>query len=207
MPVPAGGDTLADPDRLATADSLAWLLQIPVDDLDQAAAGVALEAATAVVQAAAGGQRILQVVDDQVTIYGGVGSYLDLPQRPVTAISSVTYGGVLLAAGTASGTWRAAPGGLWRDLGWAGACYEPSPVDVVYTHGYPDGDQRLQLARGATLSLARTVYANPEGTTSTRLDDYSEAFDKATAALEASRSLAAALRRQYGRRGALVRVG
>ncbi len=207
MPVPAGGDTdLAPADRLATEESLAAFLQIPVDELDTAAAGVALEAATAVVQAAAGGQRILEVADDEVTLYGGTGSYLDLPQRPVTAVTSVTYRDTLLSQGTASGTWRAAAGGIWRDCGWAGSCYEPSPVTVVYTHGYAEGDQRLQLARSATLMLAKNLFLNPSGIAREQIDDYSIAYDKAVQVLDSSPSLRAALRRQYGRRAATVRL-
>jgi hypothetical protein len=206
MPVPAGGGTSIEPDRLATVADLAAILQISEADLDTVSAGVLLEGATAAVQAAAG-QRILEVADDEVTLYGSTWSQLDLPERPVTAVTSVTYGATLLSQGTASGTWRVIPNGVWRDTGWTDTCYEPSPVTVVYTHGYPEGSQQLQLARSATLSLARGLYANPGGATREQIDDYAVAYDKAASALEATPSLRAALRRQYGRRSGVVRIG
>jgi hypothetical protein len=54
-------------DQLATPEDLAALLQD--SQVDRATAELLLECATAVVQSAAGGQRILQVVDDAVTLY------------------------------------------------------------------------------------------------------------------------------------------
>jgi hypothetical protein len=204
MPVPAGGDLVVEPDRLATVEQLMLMPGVPAD-LDPDVAGMLIEAATAVVQAAAGGQRILEVVDDEVTLYGDHASRLDLPQRPVTAVTSVTHDGTLLTQGTAHGTWRRAPNAVWRSCGWGSNC-GPVPTTVVYTHGYPEGHQKLVLARTAVLGLAKGVAGNPTGMTRMTIDDYSEAYDRAQAALEASTSLTAALRRQYGRPAGSVRV-
>lgn len=208
MPVPAGGSVVADPDRLATVEDLRRMPGVPgVDELSDDQAGLLIEVATAVVQAAAGGQRILEVVDDTVTVYADYASFVRLPQHPVTAITSVTSDGVLLAAGTgAYGTWRRSPGGIWRDCGWVTSCQVEVPVDVVYTHGYAEGDQRLQLARSAVLGLVKGVVVNPTGATRLAIDDYQEAYEAAASALEASPSLTAALRRQYSRRAGTVRI-
>lgn len=191
-------------DQLATPEDLAALLQ---KDLDEASAVLAVEVSTAVVQAAAGGQRILLVEGTEETVWGGPEMYLRLSQRPVVSVASVTYDGSALTAGTASGTYRLTSAGLWRDLGWTG-CWADGPVatTVVYTHGYADGDQALQLARGAVLSLARGLFENPTGATQERIDDYAVAYAAAQAALDAQPGVKALLRRQYGRRAGLARV-
>jgi hypothetical protein len=197
-------------DLLATVADLAAALGKPVADVDTTAATVQLEAATAVVQEAAGLQRILEVVGDTLLIPAPSGSWLELPQRPVTAVTSVTLAdGTVVAEGTASGTYRRIQNRLWRDIGWSPESYlcgEPSEVTVVCTHGYPDGRQELQLARGSVLSLARLPFSNPTGASSEQIDDYRVAYERASAALEASPSLRRALGRQYGRRAAMVRV-
>ena len=187
-------------DKLATPEDLAALLQ---QDLDASTAALCLEAATALVQAAAG-QRILQVEDDEVVLLGGTSNYLELPERPVAAVASVSLDGTAVSAGTASGTWRLSGTTLYRDTGWYSELYVPAAVTVTYTHGYPTGHQALQLARHATLSLARAAYANPSGAAREQIDDYSVAFESASAALEAAPAVRAALRRQYGRRASFV---
>lgn len=202
-------------DQLASPSDLASLLQT---DVDTASATLAIEVATSVVQAAAG-QRLVLVTDDSETVYGGTDRVLALSQRPVVSITSVTFNGTLLTQGTACGTWRITPGGLWRDLGWSECSWvggswvdrswggAPAPATVVvYTHGYAAGAQELQLARGATLSIARGLFGNPTGATSEKIDDYSVAYAEAAAALDASPGLAARLRKQYGTKAGMVRI-
>ena len=133
-------------DQLVTPEDLASFLQ---QDLDLATATLLIEAATAVVQEAAGGQRILQVAGDTATLIGTTDSKLDLPQIPVTAVTSVTLDGTALTAGSAGGvtsTYRRIGSKLWRTDGWQTYIGEPSTVVVVYTHGYPAAHQRLQRA-------------------------------------------------------------
>lgn len=187
-------------DQLATPEDLAALLQM---DLDLATATVVIEAATAVVQEAAGRppQRLVLVENDEATLLGTTDSWLDLPQRPVTDVTSVTLDGGLITDHTRFGS------RLWRSCGWAASACAPSTVQVVYSHGYPPGHQVLQLARSAVLSLARVTYANPTGQTSERLDDYAVAYAAVAAAMEASPHLRAGIRRQYGRGAGLVRIG
>lgn len=201
------------------ADQLASVADFPA--ADPTAAIVQIEAATAVVQEAAGGQRILQVVNDTVAIPVPSGRWLELPQRPVTAVLSVTLpDGTVVTAGTASGTYRRIGNRLWRNVGWSrlpsfptsyfdeayGLCDGPGEIVVVYTHGLADGDQKLQLARAAVQGLAKGPLANPSGASSEQIDDYRVAYERASAAMEASPYLQKALRRQYGKRAAMVRV-
>lgn len=194
-------------DQLCTPEQLASALQ---QDLDASTANLWINAATAVVQEAAGNQRILQVVDDTATLLGTTDSWLDLPQRPVTAVTSVTVDGETLTAVTAGGNaegYRRYGARLWRGCGWQTYCGEPSTVVVVNTHGYAPASQGLELARAATLGLAKQAYSNVGGATREQIDDYAVAYEAVTAAIEASPNLKAALRRQYGRRAGLVRIG
>ena len=188
-------------DLLATPVDLAAALQ---RDVDTASATLALEVATAVVQAAAG-QRIVRATTTETT-YGDTDQVLRLKQRPVRSVTSVTYGGTLLSQGTASGTWRLTSGGLWRDAGWIDAVGEPYPTVVVYEAGYETTEQEIQLGRGVCLSIARGLFTNPDGVTREQIDDYSVAYAEAAAAMDAASGMAARLRKFYGSKAGLVRI-
>lgn len=185
-------------DQLAAPEDLAALLQ---QDLDRATAELLIECATAVVQAAANGQRILQVVNDQVQLdldeHDG-GPWVRLPQRPVTAVASVAIGTLAISDWSPQLTRSR----LFRPSGWRSTLVlypgQPTTVSVTYTHGYPDGDQRLQLARSAVLSLAGQGYGNPDGAVREQIDDYAVQYAEMNARMEASPTLMAALRKQYG---------
>jgi hypothetical protein len=191
-------------DQLATALDLASALQ---HDVDTASAVLALEACTAVIQVACGGRRIVRVVDDSEEVWGGTDRVLRLKNAPIVTVTSVTYNGSALTQGTASGTWRRAKYGIWRDLGWTEVCSEPLPTTVVYTHGYLAGTQDIQLARGACWGLARGLFENPSGVViREQIDDYSVAYAEAQAALDAKPSLKALLRKQYGPKARMVSI-
>lgn len=191
-------------DQLCTPEQLASALQ---SDLDASTANLWVNAATAVVQEAAGGQRIVQVVGATLTVMGTTESWLALPQIPVTAVTSVTLDGVALSAGTATGTYRKVGSRLWRDIGWACDIYAPSEAVIVCTHGLAAGRQELEFGRSATLGLAKQAYVNIGGAKSERIDDYAVVYAEMSAVMEASPNLRRALRRQYGRRAGLVRTG
>jgi hypothetical protein len=91
---------------------------------------------------------------------------------------------------------------LYRLYGWRSTLIaypgQPNTVSVTYTHGYPAGHQKLQLARSATLALAAQGYANPGGAVRMQIDDYSVQYAEMTARMEASQPLVRALMRQYG---------
>lgn len=192
-------------DQIATPDDLASFLQ---QDLDASTANLLLNCATAVVQEAAG-QRIVQVVNDPLTVMGTTDSWLALPQIPVTAVASVTLDGVTLtasAAGVDAGAYRRHGSRLWRTNGWQTYTGEPSTVVVTCTHGYQAGDYRLQLAVAHALALCAPFYDNPSGASSVKIDDYAATYAAMQAAMQAAPGGRAALRKAYGRRGAFSRA-
>lgn len=194
-------------DQLCTPEDLASALQ---SDLDLATATLWIEAATAVVQQAAGNQRIVRVTDDTVNLTGLTSPWLDLPQIPAVSVASVTLDGTALTAVSAGGSvygYRLRGDRLWRTNGWQTYVGEPSEVIPVYTHGYAAGSQDLQLGRGAVISISKVAYVNPRGAVSEKIDDYAVAYEKAAVAMQAMPNLAAALRNKYGRRGGFARLG
>ena len=194
-------------DQLATLQDLAYALQIDLADLNAGTGTLLIECATAVVQAAAGGQRIVQVSGETLNIMGLSESWLDLPQIPVTSVASVTLDGTALTVGIEATNYKLRGNRLWRTDGWQTYWGQPSDVVVVYTHGYAPGSQELQLGRAATLSLAKGQFSNPSGVASEAIDDYNVSYQAMSAAMEATPFLKAALRKRYGRRGGLVRLG
>lgn len=194
-------------DMLASPSDLASLLQ---QDVDTATATLLIEAATGIVQTIAG-QRIVEVVGDVVVLDLEAcdnSLWLDLPQRPVTAVTTVLVGATPVA-GT-DYTVQLSRGRLWRRTGWrlatTGSWLAPSTVTVTYTHGYPAGDQRLQAARQAVLSLAASAYVNPSGATREQIDDYQVAYEAMSARMDAAPALQALIRRRYGRPGGSVQL-
>lgn len=215
-------------DQLATPADLASALQ---RDVDTSTAVLWIEIATSLVQEAAGHQRLVQVVGDVVQIMGDSDSWLALPQRPVTAVTAVILDGTALTVGT---DYKVFGSRLWRKLGWqtnigwpmdwqwgSWAQWppappsstgwftgpEPSAVQVTNTHGYASGAQELQLARGAVLSICTGAYLNPAGLRSEQIDDYTAVYAALMREIETSPYLKAALKRQYGRRAGLARIG
>lgn len=194
-------------DMLVTPAELASLMQ---QDLDTATATLAIEIATGAVQGAAG-QRIIEVVDDEVLLdldQLDNDPYLRLPEVPVTAVTSAAVG----ATAVTDYTVQLSRGRLWRAMGWRSATLPywnaPSTVTVVYTHGYPTGHQKLQLARGVTFELAKTGYNTAAGSgaiVSEQIDDYAVRYAEMAASIESALDpegpLWRALRRQYGRGG------
>lgn len=192
-------------DLLATPEDLASYLQ---KDLDTATATLALETATALVQTATG-QRIVQVVDDEVILdldeYDG-GNWIFLPEGPVTEVSAVLVGETPATDYSA----QLGRGRLYRANGWRSLLLPtyvtPSTVTVTYTHGLPAGDQRLQMAKMAALTLAALAYENPNGAVREQIDDYSVQYEAASSLMSISPAMAAALRRRYGLRRRSVRL-
>lgn len=194
-------------DTLASPSDLASFLQ---EDVDTATATLLMETATGIIQATVG-QRIVQVIDDVVVLDLEAcdrSLWLDLPQRPVTAVSAVMVGATAVPSGDYAV--QLSRGRLWRRTGWKLATtmswLAPSTVTVTYTHGYPAGDQRLQAARQAALSLASSAYANPSGATREQIDDYQVAYEAMSARMDAAPALQTLLRRRYGRPAGSVQL-
>lgn len=213
-------------DQLATPTDLASYLQ---SDVDTSTATLLIECATAVVQEACGGMRIVQVDNDTLNVAGYTDSWLPLPQLPVRSVTSVTLDGITLAVGT---DYKLFGNRLWRRQGWQNNCgwlwdsaglgssnygygapsltwpfQEPSQVVIVYSYGLVAGDQRLQFARSSALGLARGVYVNANGVSAESIDDYHITYEQMAARMEAAPHLKAALAKKYGRRAGVARVG
>lgn len=179
-------------DQLATSSDLASALQVDPASLNAATATLLLELATSIVQRAAGGQRIIQATDTALIDVIDLDQWIDLPQRPVTAVTTVVLDGTTIT------DWRLVNQRLWRQVGWLTRWDQPSQAAITHTHGYPAGSQYLQLARAATLSLAVAGYGNPAAVVSEAIDDYRVSYDEAAARMELSPFTAEAIRAQYG---------
>lgn len=164
--------------------------------------------ATSLVQEAVD-QRLVEVIDDQLTIMGTTDSWLALPERPVSSVSLVEINGEAVT------DYKLVGSRLWRACGWSSPTtntikiYEPSAVDVTYTHGYPDGAQRLERAKTAVRGLAFELSDNPAGSSAGySVDDYREDGRPGDdGGVKVPESVAKSLRRYYGRRAGLVRAG
>lgn len=184
-------------DMLVTPEKLASLL----GTLDEAKATTVIEAVTAAVQGCVQ-QRLVMVEDDEAEgLLGTLECWFELPERPVSAVTSVHLDGEEIT------DYRRFGARLWRRDGWETCPGEPSSVDVVYTHGYADDDPRIEPARAAVLMLAANVYPNPSGVKSKSIGDYSVAYEAAAALLGDDTPLVKSLRRRYGRRVGTVRQG
>jgi len=192
-------------DTLATATELANLMNDAGIDEDQAT--LVLELSTAEVQAAAG-QRLILIDDDPIEIFSFSGPWLTLKERPVVEISSLVIDdGDELVAGT---DYKRPAGSatLWRRCGWAECQNEPSILSGIYSHGFDEGDQRLEFARSAMFGIAKLAVSNPSAVASEAIDDYRVQYAAAVVwAMEQSPYLRKALRREYGDRAGLVRFG
>jgi hypothetical protein len=190
-------------DQLCTPEDLASLLQM---DLDRATAELLIEMGTAVVQDAAG-MRIVEVIDDPFTVFPDTDvrtHWLQLPEIPVTEVKDVTVNGVAVT------DYTLVRGRLWRRTGWLsiGTTYRGQPVEVsgLSSHGYPEGSQDLQLARGSVLSIIKGAYDNPIGASSEAIDDYKVTYADLEAQMAAAPHLAQSLRTKYGRRNRSIRM-
>ena len=171
-------------DQLVTAQELADALQVPLASIPIATATILIAAATAVVQEAAGNQRLVQVVNDPFSIIGLSDSWLDLPQLPVTAVSAVTLDGTALTVGIEATNYKLRGNRLWRTDGWQTYVQQPSDVAGLYSHGYATGAQDLELARNAVFSLAKSAVPNPGGVSSESIDDYNVTYNAMSAQME-----------------------
>lgn len=191
---------------LADADDLRLLVKADAATLTDDEANLLLQLATGAVQAAAG-QDLVLTEADTVTLMGTRDRWFNLPQRPVADVTAVSVDGEALTAGT---DYKRFGDRLWRRHGWARCHDEPSEVTITYTHGYPDWDPKLALARAAVLALAAKMSENPTGATGFSIDDYSQQYGQTPTSDLAGLipdNLRRSLRRAYGARGRLVRIG
>lgn len=151
---------MADP--LVTQEELETLTG---QTLSTEVATLVLNTASGVVRGAVG-QELSAVAADTLTIMGTTSVWLELPERPVTAVTSVAVDGEALD------DYKRFGDRLWRAWGWRSCPSVPTAVEVVYDHGWAAGDWHLEVARSMVLTLAANKIANPNSVESESVDDY-----------------------------------
>jgi len=190
-------------DLLATAADLRNLLDETEDTLSGDKAEVVLRISSSAVRMAAR-QDITAVTGDTVVLLGDPGCWLDLPQRPVSAVTSVKVDGSAVTDFKVFGS------RLWRRCGWETCPGEPAAVEVVYSHGYEAWDDKLEYASGIALTLAAKLFTNVVGATGMSIDDFSLQFTQTSTSDLAGTippNVVKSLRFEYGSRAGLVRIG
>jgi len=175
-------------DQLVTPEELASYLQ---QDLDASTANLLIDLATGIVQSTVG-QRLVEATTTALLDVTEPDSWLELPQRPVQSVAAVALNGDPVT------DWVLRNQRLWRAAGWLANSWEPSQVEVTWTHGYPAGDRYLEMARLVTLSLAGSAYPNPGAVKSESIDDYRVSFDDAVARMQLTEPARLALINAYG---------
>lgn len=175
----------------ATHADLAALLKKSFSESEKSQAELLLAESTAWVRAITG-QWISQVVDDVWITDAPVSRIVWLPERPVSAVTSVLLDGVAVT------DWVLRGGRLRRSVPWSDGTSDVE-LEVVYTHGYPVGDEKLDLAKSACLAMAAERRSNPNGYKSEKIDDYARSFSDGGTADQWDR-VAKALCRQYSKR-------
>lgn len=210
--------------QFATADDLATYLRVGDPDEEWTAqANLLLELISVDMQSAAGGQTI-ETGSGTHKLAGTWDRDLELPQRPVTAITSVSVNGVAVAS--SAYTWNARQlirrGALsyaddfdpefdWHSLGFQGAGWlggshwggPDSTVVVAYAWGLAAEARAMAMLRSMALRVAGRTIENPQGVTSEQLGAYSVQYGRAAAAGSSHLNTAEvrALRKRFGRTG------
>ena len=134
---------------VTVADFAAYLQRsIPTDRV--ASAQAALDNALSALQTLC--DRTLVPGSATHTVTRFTGSLVDLPESPVTAVTSVTVDGSPTAA------YRVTDDGAIQ-LDWS--VYDAT-VAVAYDYGWPDGSRQLEIARGLILRRAERRFTNPD---------------------------------------------
>lgn len=152
----------------ATSADLAARLKKTFSQADTDQAELLLAGATARIRALTG-QWISEVVDDVFTTDAPVSRTLWLPERPVTAVDSVTVDGEAVT------DWVRRGSRLRRVDPWATVC-EESEVVVVYSHGHGLESEGIELARDASMAMAGWARGNTAGLKQRTIDDFTQIF-------------------------------
>lgn len=161
---------------LATVLDVEAVLQreIAADDIPRVTR--LIEMASGVVRREAGGQTITAVAGDVTTLAGTYETELWLPQRPVTAVTSITVDGIATVADTYRWTRH---GRLYRTSydreipdwrSWGAWGTPDAAVVVTYDHGYAEPPDDLALV---VAEMVATRISNPESLRSESVEDYS----------------------------------
>lgn len=178
----------------ASPDDLAALLKKPFTAQEREQALRLLAGATARIRAVTD-QWISEVEGDVWVTDAPADRVLWLPQRPVSTVTQVLVDGVAVT------DWRLRGSRLVRSCAWWDGCGPVPELQVTYTHGYKDGDERLDLAVDACMAFAAAARSNPDGLKSESIDDYTRAFSVGSGGSDSQwAGTEKALRAAYGRR-------
>lgn len=136
------------------ADLASWIQS----DVDTATATLLLASSSAAIRAYCGWNITEEVVTGDVI--DGSGDWdIWLPTRNLTAVASVSNDGVALTVGTQYEWFRT--GRLTRLAAlWT---RKAKGVLATYTHGYPTGHPKLDLAKAVCLTASARQMTNPAG--------------------------------------------
>ena len=149
----------------ATPSELASYLQ---KDLDTASATLALTLASGDFEGAA--DTAFSATSVTWKVEGGPGTGIDLPFRPVTAVSQVRLNGNVITGWTLrnNALYRLAGFGTWY-------AFPPDELAIDLTHGYTTVPDDAKLA---VLEIASGIYEHPvTGIASETIDDYSVRYN------------------------------
>ena len=142
---------------LVTPTELIVWLDIPADTFPTDRATLLVNSASAAIRGYCG----WNITEETVTgdVIDGTGQWdLWLPTKHLTAVASVVENGVTLTD-PANYVWYR-NGQLTRSGRWTS---KAKGVLATYTHGYPSGHVKLELARSVCLSAAARLVNNPAG--------------------------------------------
>lgn len=166
-------------DQLATPTALIIRLNYPDDTQATDRATAAVEHATARIQSATR-QKLVQVLNETVTLPNSYGSSLWLPERPVTAVGAVTttdeYGAVTARA---LNTDYYLIGAQLRWYRWV----DSVKTTVTYSHGYAANAIPKDL-EDECLRIAAVLYENPRALQSETVGGVSQTFGSEDASRE-----------------------
>jgi hypothetical protein len=148
----------------ATAVELAGFLQ---KDLDTYSATQALTLASGDFAVAA--DTAFSATTVTWPVQGGPGTDVQIPYRPVTAVSQVRLNGVVITGWTLrlNALWRSAGFGTW-------SAFPPDLLEVDLTYGYTAVPDAVKLA---VLEIAGGIYNHPDvNAQSEKIDDYSVTY-------------------------------
>lgn len=167
---------------------------------------VMLAVASSIVRAAAGSPIL--TTDSTVTLWGlDVDRWLDLPGRPVTAVTSVLHDGETLTADT---DYKLVDGRLWGSAYW-GDGIEPLEVEVELTHGFavvPPHIVQLVCDLAIAGAAAAADGAHNPNEIAVKIDDYAVTFapgaEAVASVMELPKLTRNWLRAQFGGGAAMV---
>jgi hypothetical protein len=139
---------MADP--LASATELA-LLTGSTEQADLSREQFLLEMASGMIRSYCH-QTLSLVVDDVVTVYPTASTLLTLPERPVTAVSSVLVNGV------ATTSFYVNPRGIRSSTVASSGSAWTSGATVTYSHGYLETSEEYRAIKSVCLAAASRAF-------------------------------------------------